>query len=65
MMSNLLKQLIEVSVVDFIYNELHSDLNHCKYRFVKNNTIIEFVDDTGKMSIYVSDFLANNYSCFR
>lgn len=64
-MSNQFKQMLEVSIRDFIYSELNSDLMHTSYRFVKNNSAIEFSDYTGKMLISVKNFLLNNYSCFK
>lgn len=64
-MSNQFKQLLEVSIRDFIYSELHSNLTRTNYYFRRNNTEIVFVDDSASMVISVKNFLNNNYSCFR
>lgn len=64
-MSNQFMQLLEVSICDFIYSELHSNLTDTSYYLCKNNTEIVFVDDSGIMVISVKNFLNNYYSCFR
>ena len=64
-MNNQLNGLLEVSIRNFIFSELNSNLNEVKYRFIKNNTAIEFSDKMGKMVISIKDFLNGNYSSFK